>query len=130
MLCRCLCARLSPTLIAPEHLQGLLAVANQEAGDKEDGGYSAAVQDLLVGCAASAPALYANLGEQVSSRMQHNSDEKQTSLLSHVTTCFQQSTEMFAVACRAVKMPGTLILVANAYLCFLHVKPYSTAPTN
>ncbi len=63
--CRCVCARLSPNLIAPDHLQGLLEVAAEEAGDKEDSTYLTAVLDLLVGCAASAPALFANLGTQV-----------------------------------------------------------------
>jgi len=63
--CRCVCARLSPNLVAPDHLQGLLEVAAEEAGDKEDSTYLTAVLDLLVGCAASAPALFAGLGNQV-----------------------------------------------------------------
>ncbi|DBA74057.1 TPA: hypothetical protein ACH3X1_010871 [Trebouxia sp. C0004] len=62
---RCVCARLSPNLIAPEHLRGLLEVAAEEAGDREDNTYLTAVLDLLVGCAASAPALFADLGYQV-----------------------------------------------------------------
>ena len=66
LLRRCLCARLSPTLIAPEHLQGLLEVAGKEAGEKQEGGYPSAVLDLLLGCAASAPALFAGTSEQVS----------------------------------------------------------------
>ncbi len=37
----------------------------EEAGDKEDSIYLTAVLDLLVGCAASAPALFADLGNQV-----------------------------------------------------------------
>ena len=63
--CRCLCARLSPNLIAPEHLQGLLEVANAEADDKDDSAYLPAVLDLLVGCAAAAPALFADCATQV-----------------------------------------------------------------
>lgn len=66
LLCRCLCARLSPTLVAPEHLQGLLEVAAKEAGDKQEGGYPSAVLELLLGCAASAPALFAGMSKQVS----------------------------------------------------------------
>ncbi|KAA6416440.1 MAG: hypothetical protein FRX49_13587 [Trebouxia sp. A1-2] len=62
---KCLCARLSPNLFAPEHMQGLLEVAAEEAGDKEDSTYLTAVLDLLVGCAASAAALFADLGHQV-----------------------------------------------------------------
>lgn len=52
--------------MAPEHLQGLLEVAAKEAGDKQEGGYSSAVLDLLLGCAASAPALFAGMSKQVS----------------------------------------------------------------
>jgi len=69
--CRCVCARLSPNLIAPDHLQGLLEVAAEEAGDKEDSTYLTAVVDLLVGCAASAPALFADLGHQVRPLAEH-----------------------------------------------------------
>lgn len=46
-------------------MQGLLEVAAEEAGDKEDSTYLTAVLDLLVGCAASAAALFADLGHQV-----------------------------------------------------------------
>ena len=63
--CRCLCARLSPNLIAPEHLQGLFEVANAEADDKDDSAYLPAVLDVLVGCAAAAPALFADCATQV-----------------------------------------------------------------
>ncbi len=66
LLCRCLCARLNPSLVAPEHLLGLLEVANEEAGDKMDSAYLTAVLDLLVGCAGAAPALFADVGNQVS----------------------------------------------------------------
>ena len=51
-------------MVAPEHLQGLLEVAGKEAGDKQL--YSCAVLDLLLGCAASAPALFAGMSQQVS----------------------------------------------------------------
>lgn len=64
-VCRCLCARLSPTLVAPEHLQGLLEAAGKEVGDKHEGGYPCAVLDLLLACAASAPALFAGMSQQV-----------------------------------------------------------------
>ena len=75
---RCVCARLSPNLIAPDHLQGLLAVAAEEAGDKEDSTYLTAVLDLLVGCSVSAPALFAKLGNQVWPLTIHPIDMKWT----------------------------------------------------
>lgn len=79
--CRCVCARLSPNLVAPDHLQGLLEVAGEEAGDKEDSTYLTAVLDLLVGCAASAPALFAGLGNQVWPLTQHPDCREVTILL-------------------------------------------------
>jgi len=79
--CRCLCARLSPNLIAPDHLQGLLEVAAEEAGDKEDSTYLTAVLDLLVGCAVSAPALFADLGNQVWPLAEHPNYHEMDALL-------------------------------------------------
>ena len=52
-------------MVAPEHLQGLLEVAGKEADDKQEGRYSCAVLQLLLGCAASAPTLFARMSQQV-----------------------------------------------------------------
>ena len=52
-------------MVAPEHLQGLLEVAGKESDDKQEGGYPCAVLQLLLGCAASAPTLFARMSQQV-----------------------------------------------------------------
>ena len=65
LLCRCLCARLSPNLLAPEHLDALLQLVVEEQGNKTDVTFLPAVLSLLVASAAAAPPLFANLGHQV-----------------------------------------------------------------
>lgn len=66
LLCRCLCARLSPNLLAPEHLDALLQLVVEEQGNKSDVTFLPAVLSLLVASAAAAPPLFANVGHQVS----------------------------------------------------------------
>lgn len=69
---RCLCARLSPNLLAPEHLKALLQLAVEEQSNKADSTFLPAVLSLLVACAAAAPSIFAKLGPQVTCPLQND----------------------------------------------------------